>query len=410
MDQSQLKKSFVRRFWWVFLIIALIVISLLFICLRNKKTENKSTGNDKKFDSSRRELNHYQDIVWVPDALTQPLQKEASTTRLSLPFKISELSQQGNPFYGFGGHTGAHIEGLDHSYTQIVGGVPDRAWGNGTVTEVTHQNEEYMIRIDYGNGLECVLGEVKTSLVQKDQKVKYYDEIAIPNTKEKDGNGNEEMYCYDRNLTSGIYTSNGSPYTIAVSPFDYLVETDKVTLAKYFDETIYPYYRSKNGSLSDFSITEPYLTNQILFHKSNKLDGAWFLQSKKWETGDMVNLTFIDVSNQFYKGQVVHYRLQNEEMSDFQGTFETNYSGNGGEIVMTGHTLGSNDKPVKKYAKFEITQNTGKDTDGVAVDQMKFEMGDQPIVTFSAGAQIYQVRGPWNPYYDAQNMGLYDEK
>ena len=57
-------------------------------------------------------------------------------------------------------------------------------------------------------------------------------------------------------------------------------------------------------------------------------------------------------------------------------------------------------------SKFEMTENAGKDSDGIAMAQMKFEIADQPITAFSDKVQTYQARGPWNPNYDAWTMGL----
>ena len=338
--------------------------------------------------------------------MTQPLQPNASKTRINLPGNIEDILPEGLVIFSYGSHHGAHIEGLDHTGIPLKHGVPVKSIGKGKITRIQHQNQEYMIYQDIGDGLGCVYGEIAEPLVKEGQEVEPL--MPIGNPRQLGGStgplapGNAEIYLNDNNLTSGIYSSNiGTTkrrWSIAVSPFDYLNDDDKEKLIeKYTRIVLDPIINSNKFPEWDWNPTEPFLTNKIIVHEPNKILGEWFLINKEWEENDIWKMTFTESNNKWFKGTQYHFRASEIGFKNAQdGIFEVEYLSSGkGKIILIEKRFNSGDVKEfpKHYGLFQITENAAKDSDGISRAQMLFEYSDQPISEFSAKALTYQARG-----------------
>ena len=83
-----------------------------------------------------------------------------------------------------------------------------------------------------------------------------------------------EFALIDSGRSDGIYPGGRGVY---VSPFDYLVESEKIALAEaYTENVIQPYMEHgvKNGM---FDPAQPYFTNRLLIHHNHagRLQGEW---------------------------------------------------------------------------------------------------------------------------------------
>jgi len=343
---------------------------------------------------------------WVEDVLTQPLPANASSTRLRLPAKIEDFMPDGAPIVGFGAHNGQHVEGLDHPWIAIKKGEPARAMGDGTVInmgEIQGQSGrlEYMIYIDYGDGLMCSYGEIDEPLVKKGQKVKYFDPVGIAADYYQFNATELEIYCADANRNDGIGQSSDAYHTgAAVSPFDYLVEEDKAVLEKAYTEKILKPHLAGNGLEHSWLAADPLLTNKVLIHEKDKIIGEWFLVEKAWNDEDYSLVIFLPANN-YYDLTDARLRIENAQSSSsnyVDAPYSVEYVGDKAMIVIDGQyeTI---------YALAQIEEDAGEDTAGVKKAQMRFEISKSPIKEFSSKALTYQERGYYNPRYDAWKLG-----
>jgi hypothetical protein len=238
-------------------------------------------------------------IDWIPDPttwnMTALLPPEASPIRLSLPVPIESL--YGKRWAGIGGmglHAGGHIEGLDHVWIESTSTEPVKSWANGTVVWIELSGDvehgEYHIGIDYGQNLLGVHMEVETPFVEVGDYVERGEPVGVGMSFFK-GIQSAEFSLIDRGRSDGIYAGDG----VYVSPFDYLLESEKIALAQaYIENIIEPYVETGvfNGMFEPY---QPYFTNNLLIHRGHegKLHGEWYLVSQNWATGypnDMITI------------------------------------------------------------------------------------------------------------------------
>lgn len=348
-------------------------------------------------------------LPWVENSLTQPLPANASKTRLSLPAKIEDLMPDNAPITGFGAHIGQHVEGMDHVWVAVKKGLPAQSLADGKVMFIEkignpEERVEYMIYLDYGDGLACSYAEITKPLVQEGQTVKHLDPIGETSEFHNFEANEVEIYCADANRHDGITpTAGGNLQGTAVSPFDYLNETDKALLEEtYQEKVINSYLAGKNYGESWFP-SDPYLTNQTMIHQENKIVGEWFLINKKWNDLDLSLIIFLESNSKYYEENAVLMRVENANLyasKYIDGTYEVTYEGNRAKIVFY-------DQKSRQtyYALAEITESAGRDTTGESRAQMKFEWGQSPINDFSDQALLYQERGIYNPRHDAWKLG-----
>ncbi len=350
------------------------------------------------------------EVEWVENVITQPLHPQASSTRLQLPAPLEDLMPDNVPIVGFGVHQGQHIEGLDHPWISVRKGVTPGAMGDGTVISIDMiqpQGEpEYMISIDYGDGLYCVHGEMNEIFVEVGDTVKHLDPLGKANSLWGLDNVDEiEIYCEDENINGGLVSSNGHGFT-AVSPFDYLESDVKAAFEQaYTEKVLEPYAATGVVPEGLWTPLEPFLTNKMMIHEPNSIMGEWFLVEQDWDGSELTLMTFIEADNAYYTGNI--YRLRSEgggmgnPMVYLDGTYEVIYTATGkGTLDFTEVRHG-----LKSYALFEITEDAGVDSTGAKQARMKFEYSETPMAEFSEKALTYQARGVWNPRYDAWKLG-----
>lgn len=410
--EEQISDQKTRSKWWLWLVAVLsflLLVGLIGIWQRKINSELPFFDTNKNNDGL---------LIWVPDSMTQPLPAGASKTRLVMPYTGEELMVNNAPIVGFGVHSGQHIEGLDHVWIPIIKDGISKAWGEGKITgvqEIGYQGEEFMVIINYGDGLECVNGELSKSLVKKGQRVKAGDPIGT--VRDMGGFadvGEIEIYCSDSNLKHGTITTNGNNAAVAVSPFDYLANAEKTRIETLYEEKVINLFLTTGKAQSGWQPTEPYLTNKMMIHEPNKIIGEWFLVSQKYDGEALSILTFTESNNKYYSGN--SFQLRAETFDNFEvkkyidGDYRVTYEGNRGKLVL---------REIEKetgigydhYAIFEISEDAGADADnGFKRAQMKFEYSEKPITEFSNKALIYQARGIRNPRWEAARLGLQAEE
>ena len=343
-------------------------------------------------------------LPWIEDSLTQPLPANASKTRLSLPGLLEDLMPNNAPITGFCAHIGQHAEGMDHVWISVKKGVPAKSFADGTVFQIVNNGGEFFIYIDYGDGLACAYGEIKKPLVEVGQKVKHLDPIGEVNELYGFEAGEIEVYCADANRNDGIKpTAGGNLRGAAVSPFDYLNETDKALLEKAYIEKVINSYQAGQDYGQMWYPAEPFFTNKVMVHEKGKITGEWFLVDKQWNDNDYSLVVFLTSKNKYYDKNDARLRIENANLharNFIDGTYDVTYEGNLAKIVIHGLGFGET-----YYALAEITEGAGIDSAGVPRDRMKFELSQSPIDEFSNRALIYQERGIYNPRYDAWKLG-----
>lgn len=347
-------------------------------------------------------------LPWVEDSLTQPLPENASITRLGLPAKIENLMPGGAPIVGFGAHSGQHVEGLDHPWIAVTKGEPARALADGVVTNIGKiqgqpGREEYMIYIDYGDGLMCSFGEIDKPLVKKGQKVKYFDPVGEAADYYQFDATELEIYCADSNRTDGILQSADGYHSgsAAVSPFDYLNDKDKTALEKAYTEKILEPHLAGNGLTSSWSPADPLLTNKVMVHEEGKIIGEWFLVEKEWNENDYSLVIFLNSKSKYYDKLDVRLRVEDAYFTPsvyVDASYDVVYDGDLAKI-----TINSQYETI--YALAEVADGSGVDWTGTKRARMKFETSSSPINKFTSRALTYQERGAYNPRYDAWKLG-----
>jgi hypothetical protein len=272
-----------------------------------------------------------------PDPLTgnftYTLPPGASALRLSLPAKIEDIFySEKTGIGGFGLHAGGHIEGLDHVWIALKPGTVVKSWADGTVIDVrlsgmTEQGE-YHVTIDYGQNLIGIHMEIEMPLVKVGDSVKRGQNIGYGMSFDP-GQSSAEFSLVDLGRTDGVKYSGGGVY---VSPFDYLEDSEKMKLIEAYKKYVIEPYVNEGKKSCYFEPYQPYLTNELFLHQGNegKLSGEWYCISSKWDQGfpnDM--LTFIEVENPYYSGNVVLAADDQDEGRrtgwSLEGTFEVDY-------------------------------------------------------------------------------------
>jgi len=124
-----------------------------------------------------------------------------------------------------------------------------------------------------------------------------------------------EFALLDYGRSDGIYAGGDGVY---VSPFDYLLESERITLAQAYIENVIEPYMNTGTVNGMFDLAQPYFTNNLLIHRGHeeKLNGEWYLISQNWTTGypnDMI--TIIEADNQYYTGAKI-LGMDDESMGD----------------------------------------------------------------------------------------------
>ncbi len=329
--------------------------------------------------------------------LTYTLPDNASPIRLSLPAKINKI------FYGpktglvgFGLHAGGHIEGLDHVWIELKHGTPLKSWADGQVLDIRQNGEELHIVIDYGKKLRGTHMEVLTSYVKKGQKVKRGQKIGLGMSFDPD-QSSAEFALEDSGRTDGVFVDTG----YLVSPYDYLLPSEKTKLVKAYNKYILkPYLQTGIDDSTLFEPYEPKLTNRIDLskRKKGKILGVWY-SLKKWKPiypNDI--LTFLSSNTKYYKGTRVFGTDDESEggISDWSinGTYEVNYNTNQLHII-------NNDNGKEYFGIFKI-----KDwKNGRQKLTIEYQEGSYPAV-FSANALKYASRTNVSRRVDAVLLGV----
>lgn len=192
--------------------------------------------------------------------------------------------------------------------------------------------------------------EIITSIVDVGDSVSRGDPVGY-GMRYFPGQQSAEFGLVDRDRTDGIWVGDGA----AVSPYDYLVEEEKLALvAAHEAHTVEKYGRDPRITWL-FDASQPYLTNPLLIHTGNdgRLTGEWYLYSSPWEPGwpnDM--LSFIEAENPWYTGNVIlsaDYSDMYAEGYQLKGTFDVDYE--------RGRIKIFNDDGKRYYGIFEIDES-----------------------------------------------------
>jgi len=348
----------------------------------------KGTVTDSEFDISTQPI---RTPVWVYQSLTQPVPSWGSATRLQLPVQVNQILLGSVGIGGFGAHQGGHVEGLDHVWIEVITGIPIRSWASGTVSKIETMGSELFITIQYDGGLTGKHMEVASSLVAVGQHVNAGDPICYGIS-----NGmwqSAEFMLNDANRNDGEVAGPMGSY---VSPFDYLREDIKQSLIAAFNEKVVTPYYLKGLSAGNNSIYEPYLTNQVLFHKNFKgtLAGEWILTSSKWATGGAPDiLIFQDIYNEYitYK-RVVAADDSGEGQLAFDGTWTAD---------TTAHKFTISSHGTVYYGIYEINETGGR-----ATLKMEYSTAGYPL-NFSPTHFVYRERANIPRRKDAESLGVY---
>jgi murein DD-endopeptidase MepM/ murein hydrolase activator NlpD len=248
--------------------------------------------------------------IWTPDPatwnMTNILPPEASELRLSMPVPIDSL--YGSKEAGIGGvglHAGGHIEGLDHAWIESTSNAPIVSWADGVITSIWEvEGGEFLIGINYGYNLTGVHMEIDTSLVEVGDNVTRGDPIGYGLSWFEDI-WSAEFRLSDAGRRDGIDAGDKA----CVSPFDYLIEEERIELARaYIENIIEPWVET--GELNGmFEPAQPYLTNPQMIHHGNegRLQGEWFLISGNWTAGEPNDMiTIIEADTPYFTGTMIH--------------------------------------------------------------------------------------------------------
>jgi hypothetical protein len=333
-------------------------------------------------------------VTWTDGAWTQPVPAWGSATRLSSPPTLSSISM--GDLGAFGSHQGGHPEGLDHVWIYNTADDQVRSWADGTVTRIDVYSDQTMITIDYGGGLIGKHMSVQTSRVSVGQRVKAGDVVAQGIS----GSLNNEFQLMDENRCDGVKTDvNGYSY---VSPFDYLVDSQKTALvAQYQAQVATPYFA--NGRTTNAGKPwEPYLTNKTLFHSNHRgtIIGEWVLSNKGWNTPDPLYfdiLTVNDVTNaygHFSKFSATDY---NSSSPANKGIVDGDFtlSSQTGQVIFTY----SGSATPNWYGLYSVDESSRR-----AIMRLEWSRQDFPAA-ITSNAAIYYERAPIYVYRDAQLLG-----
>lgn len=328
---------------------------------------------------------------WVYGKITQPVPAWGSSTRLQLPALVNQIVfGPGAGIGAFGSHQGGHPEGLNHVWIEIIVGIPVRSWADGKVVKIEDMHGEYFITIEYNGGLTGKHMEVKTSLVTVGQQVKSGDPICYGLI--YGAMQSAEFMLNDNNRNDGETAgSNGGSY---VSPFDYLRDDIKASLEQAYTANVIQPYLSMGKDAGSNRLVEPYLTNQLIFHKYHKrtIAGEWLLKSK-WGAGGFPDiLTLIDADNEYYKGKKI---IAADNLGTGQHVFEGDWS-----VDSALHHFTFTSNQVTYYGLYELNESGDR-----ATLKIEYRTDTYPSL-FSSGAALYIERSNQIIMVDAGELGV----
>jgi hypothetical protein len=285
---------------------------------------------------------------------------------------------------------GAHLEGLDHVWLLLEPGIPVRSWADGRVTKIEDMGGgEYFITIVYDGGLTGKHMEVKTPLVSVGQQVKAGDPVALGMI---EGSAQSaEFMLNDMNRNDGSVAQGDGSY---VSPFDYLRTDIKDSLELAYREKVIQPYLSVGRDAGNNRREEPYLTNQVLFHKYHKgtIAGEWLLTSKWAQGGYPDIMTLLDADNEFYRGKRI---VAADDLSEGQLTFDGTWSAD-----TVAHTFSFTNGSLVYYGLYELNESVDR-----ATLKIEYRTGSIPS-SFTAAAGLYIERAPLARRPDADALGV----
>lgn len=332
------------------------------------------------------------------DGFTRTVPATASPTRLVFPYSEEEaFGGESCGISAFGAHAGGHPEGLDHVWIDVRKGTPIRSWGDCTITRIYRARDEWMIDVDFGNGLKGWHMGVERPLVKQGQRVKVRETIAV-GREALPGAASAEFTLWDTRRNDLVLHGRRGDYRNGslVSPWDYLVPAEQrrvVTLYKKY--LLEPYVATKafNGH---FTPWDPLLTNDLFLHERHphKVTGEWFLDSS-WNPGYPKDvLTIIEARNPYFAGNVI-LGLDDDGVSDefhsddLFGECEIDYER--GQITITNRHEGRQGELL--YGLFAISEAGGR-----ANLKLEYQAGRFPE-RFSNRAATYHAR----PHYARRN-------
>jgi len=328
-------------------------------------------------------------MYYVGDPLTDNftclLPPEASPLRLSLTASVNNIFfERDSGLCGFGLHAGGHPEGLDHVWIEIREGVPVRSWANGTVTDVRIsgdvEHSEYHITIDYGQNLIGTHMEIETPLVEVGDYVERGQPVGY-GMSYFSGMDSAEFGLVDLGRRDGVRAWGGGA---AVSPYDYLEESEKLALVEAYKEHTVERYMKGLRTTWFFKPYQPYLTNRLLIHDfyPDKLTGEWYLNGSEWGRGYPDDtLTLIEAENPYYTGNVIIGTDKTEGGENpytLDGTFYVDYE-NGRIQIRDGDGT-------RYYGIFEVDESGD-----VATLKLEYHQDGYPD-EFSPDAPVYVER------------------
>ncbi len=343
-----------------------------------------------------------------PDPKTEyftfTLPGNASTLRLSLPAAIEDIFySEKTGIGGFGLHAGAHFEGLDHVWIELKPDTIIKSWADGIVTDIRRSGYidqgEIHITIDYDQNLIGIHMEIDTPLVQIGDFVRRGQDIGYGQSYDPE-QSSAEFALADKGRIDGVEYYSGGVY---VSPFDYLVDSEKKKLIEAYKKYVIKPYIKEGKKSSGFHSYQPYLTNRMFLHEWNKgkLSGEWYLISSKWAQ-DFPNdfITFIEDKNPYHNENVVLAANDQDEgrKTDWSidGTFEVDYKKGRVKIINYDNTT--------YYGIFEIDESERS-----AQLKIEYQEGRYPK-RFSSKANTYIERTNLSRREDASLLGVLDDQ
>ncbi|MCW4012324.1 MAG: M23 family metallopeptidase, partial [Candidatus Bathyarchaeota archaeon] len=292
-----------------------------------------------------------------------------------------------------------HIEGLDHVWIESTSTMPVMSWANGTVEYVEQGGDEeggeYHIGISYGDNLFGVHMEILTPLVEEGDIVAQGDPIGY-GMDYFGGLQSAELSLLDYGRTDGVYNGGSGVY---VSPFDYLVDSERVALAEAYIENVIEPLVETGVYLGMFDPAQPYFTNPLLIHYGHdgRLQGEWYLISENWTTGypnDII--TIIEAENPYYSGAKI-FGMDDESMGgmdnwNFASELQIDYE--------TSRIQWTDNDGQKAYGIFSIDESEER-----AKLTIQYQKGTYPT-EFTDAAQQYIERSYLSRRRDAVELGV----
>ena len=334
------------------------------------------------------------DVPWVDGVWVQPVPAWGSSTRITYPYPLADLSMQ--DLGAFGSHQGGHPEGLDHVWLYNTVDDQVKSWADGTVSQIDVEPDQTFVTIDYGDGLQGKHMSMSTSYVHVGDTVKQGEVIGLGIT----GSLNEEFQLMDEKRGDGIKTdTDGYSY---VSPFDYMKPEQQAELiALYQSQVVTPYFTA-GQEISNSKPWEPYLTNRTLIHHQNRgtIVGEWVLGNRQWSTPDPLYFdifTINEVTNsygQFQEFAATDYSGGPGTKGIVEGSFS--FTGTPGQVTFT---FPGGFVPAY-YGLYSIDESGGR-----AKLTLEWSPTGFPAAITSNAAVYYERIGVY-VYLDAQLLGM----